>query len=760
MTDAVAAAIWFAINLFAVAAAHRLARQTFPTDTRQQLAMHMLVVLWATIAAGSQLLGALGALGAVSLGITVSAVSLAVHLALARRSRITSPTNEDSALDCASTDSRLREKFGGGIGSASEFSRILLRGRYMVAVLIWVPLAAVAVAIVVVRLLRFPKHWDDLMYHLPLVNHWLQVDALYVPGCCEWYNPGNGELLGLWLVAPFSGDFWIGAANLPIACLLALSTLELGRCLNIAPLARHGTAVAALATNVVLTQIADLENDLAVVAVFTAALAYGARFARDGRRPDCWWAAIGLGLLAGVKYYALGYAAIASTALFAVVCAKWGAGSAMRFMWRVISATLLLSGYWYARNWIVTGTPFYPLGFSNATDVLDSVRPGTFETTFLGNGRIDLWLQYVDALGQVAGPCQVAAFVLAPSLALWMAFNCLVRLWRQEARSDVLTLRLTLAALLLGGVLVFALTPFAVADHDGSVINGAFTVVRYSQCSVLLSLLVLSVLLTDMGVRAKRCLRRWQWNPDTSESGLRRHSTGFVAYGCAVAGKFAGVVWTLAAVAQMISRCRVFVDLDTAFVAVDTALAMLLLCVFGAPPAIQRRMAAVGLAAAFALATTSSAWLSARWHGGYATNYDRQFFTHVFTGLQGATSPPRAIAVADYRYYPFFGSRRQFRAHRPFRIASRQELFSYVRDNEVDVLAAVRRDHFKFGRYRRVSDWIAERPDLFRKIAAGGSFDVYRVLEMREREGLSTGTQRGSISAADAADSPRDGGKE
>ena len=42
--------------------------------------------------------------------------------------------------------------------------------------------------------LRFPTDWDSLMYHIPLIDHWLQDGSLYAPGCAVWYFPGNTKV--------------------------------------------------------------------------------------------------------------------------------------------------------------------------------------------------------------------------------------------------------------------------------------------------------------------------------------------------------------------------------------------------------------------------------------------------------------------------------------------------------------------------------------------------------------------------------------
>src|SRR5271166_5836905 len=74
----------------------------------------------------------------------------------------------------------------------------------------------------------FTFDFDSLMYHIPLIDYWLQAGSLYAPDGTHWFNPGAAELLGLWAVAPFPGDFLVTLSNLPMALLLAFGALELG----------------------------------------------------------------------------------------------------------------------------------------------------------------------------------------------------------------------------------------------------------------------------------------------------------------------------------------------------------------------------------------------------------------------------------------------------------------------------------------------------------------------------------------------------
>ena len=47
-------------------------------------------------------------------------------------------------------------------------------------------------------LLKLPTDFDCLMYHLPLVDSWLQAGSLYAPDCSHWSSPAGSELLALW----------------------------------------------------------------------------------------------------------------------------------------------------------------------------------------------------------------------------------------------------------------------------------------------------------------------------------------------------------------------------------------------------------------------------------------------------------------------------------------------------------------------------------------------------------------------------------
>ena len=56
-------------------------------------------------------------------------------------------------------------------------------------------------------------------------------DVSFAPDCAHWYIAGNCELLGFWVMSPFSGDFFSPMQNVAPGILIFCGTL--GLCLEI-----------------------------------------------------------------------------------------------------------------------------------------------------------------------------------------------------------------------------------------------------------------------------------------------------------------------------------------------------------------------------------------------------------------------------------------------------------------------------------------------------------------------------------------------
>ena len=251
-----------------------------------------------------------------------------------------------------------------------------------------------------------------------------KLGAYTPPTALLWNTPGNNELVTLWLVAPFSGDFLYGLTNLPAAVLLACATVEIGRQIGLSTTWRNLSALAVVTNYVVLRQLITVENDVAVAALFVASLNYTLRYADHRCFADLLLGVVCLGLLAGVKYYALGYAAVAAfTAAMHIARRQGWRAATHAAVWGLLGL-LAFGGYWYIRNWIAGGSPLYPLGLTAATDELGPVYPGSlWATTFIGNGRSELPELAIEAVWGMTGPCQLAALLGLPVTLGWLVVS-------------------------------------------------------------------------------------------------------------------------------------------------------------------------------------------------------------------------------------------------------------------------------------------------------------------------------------------------
>jgi hypothetical protein len=663
-------------------------RHCFPEDTPVQCIGHVVVVMWAALVLICVTLGTAGCLKPVWLGtggLTIAGLA-AVWLA------------------------RQLSKAHGARPVARRWVDLAWRGRAIV--LGWGFLGTVVGVGVIERgVLRFPNDWDSLMYHIPFIDQWLQSGSLYAPADAVWYNPGNAELMGLWIVAPFSGDFWVGLANTPIALLLIFGTLELGRQLGLSPVLGHAAAVTVLANRVFLRQIATNENDLAVAGLFIAGIAYGMRYVRVQRSADMVLAAIALGLLAGVKYYALGYAAVAWTGLM-LLTLRCGGGKQAAFLTAAgVVTTVALGSYWYVRNFSLTGTPVYPLGFSERTNVLEHIRPGIWNSSLLGNGRIELLPQWIVAVFGMTGPCQVVAVLASPLSLSWLLGRGLLSSGAQVARASEANSRWLLSFLLAGSLFIFGITPNIIDPESGgrSLVDD-YLPVRFGLAPLILSVLALGLTLQDMAH-----WQRGRW------PGL--WFGGFLSMAPVMA--FIGLAAT-----QVLCNLDKAVDqawLVVLFAAVDlVAVAILVRGTFVIYQV--RRIIVAGLITSLMLVSISSDYLSREWHRNFSEHYNNMFGTTIFSMIDKTIiSRPIRIAVLDYCYYPYFGSRRQHQVHRPWFVRSESSLISYLATHHIDLVAVTREDRFFIGRYRNSHDIFINNKKLFKNINTGVNFDCYVV---------------------------------
>lgn len=660
--------VWFAGNVLLAYAAWKLARCWFPRDFGLVTMMHTLVLCWAVIVVVAFLLGTAAILSGGTLLAGVSLVSGGILLTLRRIPAATAPAPP---------------------------------GEVLWAWLWWIVFALWFGHTLTSGLLKLPSDWDTLHYHLPIIVHWLQAGSLYAPDCCLWSSPGNSEIIGLWLVAPFSGDFLIGLNNLPVCILMACAAVEAGRSLGLSRGLAHLTAFALMANFVVLNQLLDASNDIGVAALFLACIVYGLRLLEDARptNPDLLMFAAAWGLLAGIKFYALGYAALGAAAFFLVLLKGQGWRSAVRFAAVAGGGLFVLGAYWYLRNLWMTGSPLFPKSFDADTDLISRIYPDIGHTSFIGNARPELPGLAIAAVWHMAGPCHATALVAAPVV----LFALLVSAWKVRRTPEIALRHCVLAFLLAGTLGLLLITPFAVEDEPGTLnqMHWHYCPVRYGMCFLSLAVLGFSLVLQTTCSRFVAL----SWFP----------SMFFL-----VTGLFQ----------NLYPAARLPVELwETLIIAGNVLfLAGSLTLIARLWPRWQRPVMGMALLAMLLAGAWGVPRLADRWHRGFAPFYDRILSKGTYSALAERT--PAVICVLDHRAYPFFGSRRQFRVCQPMYVPSSVWLLTYLQERDVR-LVAIRLD-------RRGQGWhvfehfdvcLAEDPRRFRRVPGEGQLAVFEDLE-------------------------------
>ncbi len=289
--------------------------------------------------------------------------------------------------------------------------------RWPLATVATILLAVVGTSLLAMSLGRPTLGLDSLQYHYPMVAGWLARGDLVTPkgfgvGSFMWFYPSDTELLHTWTVVWVRGDYLISLVSF---VLYGLSMAAVGGLVHRLGGRASTAVVAALAwaTLPVLvgSQIRAAGSDVALAAYVGLAVyfsvAYWQGLQEGGEGPGGFWrrrrdvvlAGISLGLALGAKYTAL-YIAVALAAVFTgalVVRAARrrdtgpspvgsdaeapepqgsGSGPSPRLAWSTVLGVLLTGaagvalagGFFYVRNAVVAGNPFYPVGILGLPD--------------------------------------------------------------------------------------------------------------------------------------------------------------------------------------------------------------------------------------------------------------------------------------------------------------------------------------------------------------------------------------------------------
>ena len=204
--------------------------------------------------------------------------------------------------------------------------------------------------------------FETQRYHVVNAAHWLNGGSLWTlpfsyPGLWTSAFPGNGELLGTFLMLPTHSDAVAYVAPVAGGLLAVLACAVLAAELGAAAWLGALSALALLCSQLFWqSQVDSLMTDLLAAGGVAAAVALGLHAARHHRPRLLLLAGLAAGIAIGAKYTAL----IPGIVALVGIAALWPRGTRVRRAAALLAAAAVPAAGWYVRNGVATGDPVFP----------------------------------------------------------------------------------------------------------------------------------------------------------------------------------------------------------------------------------------------------------------------------------------------------------------------------------------------------------------------------------------------------------------
>lgn len=208
--------------------------------------------------------------------------------------------------------------------------------------------------------------WDSLNYHFTFPVEWLKSGSLYnPPTICDdptpTYYPINNCLYYFWLIAPFKNVFIADLGQIPFLLLSFIACFSIARKFKLSrELSFYSAGLFVIIPNF-FKQIEVGYADIMMAALFLITLNFLFTLNKKFNLKNLILSGVSLGLFFGVKTLSLAYSI--ALALFVIyILIKKSKG--LRFIGYgslFFALTVLFGGYGFIRNFILTGSPLFPL---------------------------------------------------------------------------------------------------------------------------------------------------------------------------------------------------------------------------------------------------------------------------------------------------------------------------------------------------------------------------------------------------------------
>lgn len=216
-----------------------------------------------------------------------------------------------------------------------------------------------------INLMNPPFGWDSLNYHFTFPVEWLKHANLDTPITVSddpspSYYPINGSLFYLWLMIPLNSVFFADLGQAPFFILCFLAIYSISRKIGIKQnLSLYSASLFFIMPNF-FKQLSVAYVDVMVAGLFLACINSLFLLNQSFSWQNVLLYSLSLGLLLGVKTTALPY-----SALLLIPFVYFLIKNIKKFYLSIflIVAILAFGSFSYARNFLSTGNPLYPLDF-------------------------------------------------------------------------------------------------------------------------------------------------------------------------------------------------------------------------------------------------------------------------------------------------------------------------------------------------------------------------------------------------------------
>jgi Dolichyl-phosphate-mannose-protein mannosyltransferase len=240
---------------------------------------------------------------------------------------------------------RIGESFTSALDSPAVILGILLAMTYG-----WITVAAYYLP---------PRGIDDLAYHLPPIFEYIQsheIKLLPVELRHHFAFPENAELLFMWPTLFAGNQRLVDGLNVPFVLLSILTLYALIRHFDLSGKDAFFAAMLYALCPVVIMQAGVNYIDILVALFFLLSLYFSVLFHSGRRLTHLFAAGMFIGLLCGMKYTAVFLVLPLQLLIVPGLCrVKWR--SAVGYL----ALIMVFGSWWYFRNQVVLGDPFYPL---------------------------------------------------------------------------------------------------------------------------------------------------------------------------------------------------------------------------------------------------------------------------------------------------------------------------------------------------------------------------------------------------------------